>query len=44
MESAHAKVHTRGEVLEVRPLIVDRENAYGGIFSHPPQDGEGAGG
>jgi rhodanese-related sulfurtransferase len=44
VESAHAKTHTRGEVLEVRPLVVDRENAYGGIFSRPPEDVEGAGG
>jgi rhodanese-related sulfurtransferase len=42
--SPNAKVHARGEVLEVRSLVVDRENAYGGVFSHAPEDGGGAGG
>ncbi|MFH1810532.1 MAG: rhodanese-like domain-containing protein [Pseudomonadota bacterium] len=33
-----------GPVTECRPLIVDRENAYGGVFKNPPDDVEGAGG
>lgn len=33
-----------GPVTECRPLIVDRENAYGGVFKNPPGDVEGAGG
>ena len=44
VESPHAKTHARGEVLEVRPLVVDRERAYGGVFNEPPTAGEGAGG
>ncbi len=42
--SAHAKVHGRGPVRECRPVIVDRENAYGGAFRGKPVDGESAGG
>jgi rhodanese-related sulfurtransferase len=42
--SAHPKLHARGEVIEVRPLIVDRERAYGGAFKGRPVDVEGAGG
>jgi rhodanese-related sulfurtransferase len=42
--SVHAKVHARGPVRECRPIIVDRERAYGGAFSGKPVDGEGAGG
>ena len=44
VESANAKVHARGEVTDVRPLVVDREHAYGGVFNKPPVDVEGAGG
>jgi len=42
--SVHAKVHARGPVRECRPIIVDREQAYGGAFKSGPIDGEGAGG
>jgi rhodanese-related sulfurtransferase len=44
VESVHAKVHARGPVRECRPVIVDREHAYGGAFKRKPVDGEGAGG
>ena len=42
--STDAKAHTRGEFLNVRPVVVDRESAYGGAFKGKPVDGEGAGG
>jgi rhodanese-related sulfurtransferase len=42
--SVHARAHTRGPVRECRPVIVDREHAYGGAFKGNPIDGEGAGG
>jgi rhodanese-related sulfurtransferase len=42
--SAHAKLITQGPVQDVRPLVVDRERAYGGAFRGPPADVEGAGG
>ena len=42
--SVHAKVHAQGPVRECRPVIVDRERAYGGAFKQEPVDGEGAGG
>lgn len=42
--STDAKAHTRGEFLNVRPVVVNREKAYGGAFSGKPVDGEGAGG
>jgi rhodanese-related sulfurtransferase len=42
--SEHAKVHARGPVIECRPLIVDRERAYGGAFKDRPADVAGAGG
>ena len=41
--SVRAKVHARGPVRECRPIIVDREQAYGGAFSGKPVDGEAAG-
>ncbi len=44
VESVDAKVHTRGEVLEVRSLVVDRERAYGGAFRDHPTDNTSAGG
>ena len=44
MESPSARVHARGPVIECRPLIVDRENAYGGAFRGNPVDVDGAGG
>jgi rhodanese-related sulfurtransferase len=44
VESIAAKVHCRGPVIECRPLIVDRENSYGGAFRGKPVDTESAGG
>lgn len=44
ISSSNAKVHTRGPVIEIRPVIVDRERAYGGAFKGKPADVEGAGG
>jgi rhodanese-related sulfurtransferase len=44
MISTNARVHTQGPVTECRPLIVDRENAYGGAFRGEPSAVEGAGG
>jgi 3-mercaptopyruvate sulfurtransferase SseA len=42
--SASAKTHTQGPVEEVRPIVVDRDKAYGGAFKDKPKDSEGAGG
>jgi len=42
--SVLARVHARGPVRDCRPVIVDREEAYGGAFRGKPVDGEGAGG
>ena len=42
--SAGAKAHTQGEFLQVRPIVVNRDNAYGGAFKGKPIDTEGAGG
>ena len=43
--SPDKKSHTHGEFEEVRPVVVDRENAYGGAFrDKPSNDMEGAGG
>ena len=42
--SVHPKVHARGPVRECRPVVVDREQSYGGAFKGRPIDGEGAGG
>jgi rhodanese-related sulfurtransferase len=44
VESVHAKVHARGPVRECRPIIVDREHAYGGAFKGTVLAVEGAGG
>lgn len=44
IESPSPKSHTHGPVREVRPLIVDRERAYGGAFKHKPVEVGGAGG
>lgn len=44
VESVHAKVHARGPVRECRPIIVDREHAYGGAFKGTAVAVEGAGG
>ena len=42
--SARAREHARGPVTECRPIVVDREQAYGGAFKEKPTDSEGAGG
>jgi rhodanese-related sulfurtransferase len=42
-QSPSAKTHTHGPVREVRPLVVDRENAYGGAFKGEPPEGGGGG-
>lgn len=44
VESPSPKSHTWGPVVEVRPLVVDRERSYGGAFKHKPVDSESAGG
>ena len=44
VESVSPKTHARGPVRECRPVIVDREHAYGGAFKGKPVDGEAAGG
>ncbi len=42
--SVHPKVVARGPVIECRPLVVDRDRAYGGAFRGKPTAVEGAGG
>jgi rhodanese-related sulfurtransferase len=42
--SVRPRLHARGPVIECRPLVVDRDRAYGGAFRGKPVDGEGAGG
>lgn len=42
--SPQARIHTQGPVIEIRPVIVDRERAYGGAFKGDPASVEGAGG
>ncbi|MBW2256177.1 MAG: rhodanese-like domain-containing protein [Deltaproteobacteria bacterium] len=42
--SVKDRVHTHGPVKEVRPLVVDREQAYGGAFRGKPLHTEAAGG
>lgn len=45
IQSTHHKSHTHGDVKDVRPLTVDRDNAYGGAFNDKPnEDMGGAGG
>lgn len=44
IESVGARVHARGPVEDVRPIVVDRETAYGGAFLQTPTSVEGAGG
>jgi cystathionine beta-lyase len=44
VESPHAKVHARGEVIDVRPIVIDRERDYHGAFAAKPTAVEGAGG
>lgn len=42
--SVNAKTQAQGPVIDCRPVVVDRENAYGGAFKGKPVDGEAAGG
>jgi len=42
--SKKPKDHAWGPVKDVRPLIVDRDRAYGGAFKNKPTDSESAGG
>ena len=42
--SVKDRVHTHGPVKEVRPVVVDRETAYGGAFKGKPLHTEAAGG
>ena len=42
--SVDAKIHTQGPFEECRPIVVDRDRAYGGAFKEKPSDVEGAGG
>lgn len=44
VQSDGAKVHTQGPFQECRPVVVDRDSAYGGVFKEKPSDVEGAGG
>ena len=44
VESPHARLQTQGPVIEVRPVVVDRETAYGGAFKNASTSVEGAGG
>ena len=44
VESVNAKVQTRGEVIDCRPVVVDRKEAYGGAFSDSATHTESAGG
>ncbi|MBW2529567.1 MAG: rhodanese-like domain-containing protein [Deltaproteobacteria bacterium] len=44
VESNSPKVQARGPVLDCRPIVVDRERAYGGAFAGPPTEVAGAGG
>lgn len=43
-ESPHARKQAWGEVQDCRHIVVDRSEAYGGIFSHKPADDSVAGG
>jgi rhodanese-related sulfurtransferase len=44
VESPNAKVQARGPVIDCRPVTVDRERAYGGVFKEEPVEVGGAGG
>lgn len=43
-QSVGAKQHTWGDVVECRPIVVDRERAYNGVFKTTSTSVEGAGG
>jgi len=42
--SVSARIQAQGPVIDCRPVVVDRANAYGGAFNGKPVDGEAAGG
>jgi rhodanese-related sulfurtransferase len=42
--SVHPRAHARGPVRECRPIVVDRDRAYGGAFKGTTVAVEGAGG
>ena len=44
VESVRPRTHARGPVRECRPIVVDREHAYGGAFKGNTLAVEGAGG
>jgi len=44
VESPGARVHARGEVIDVRPIVINRERDYHGVFAHDPVEVAGAGG
>jgi len=44
VESKSAKTHCRGEVIECRSVVVDRDESYGGAFKGKPNAVESAGG
>ncbi len=44
VQSTQVREHTWGPVVDCRPIVVDRENAYNGAFKGKPPDVEGAGG
>lgn len=44
VESPHARVHARGDVVDVRPIVINRERDYNGVFADKPVDVAGAGG
>ncbi|MBW2276743.1 MAG: rhodanese-like domain-containing protein [Deltaproteobacteria bacterium] len=44
VESPHARVHARGPVIDVRPIVINRERDYNGAFAGKPTAVEGAGG
>ncbi len=44
VESIRAKTAARGPVVDCRPIVVDREKAYGGAFKNSTTNVESAGG
>jgi 3-mercaptopyruvate sulfurtransferase SseA len=42
--SIKVRVEAQGEVIECRPVVVDRDRAYGGVFKERPDETESAGG
>lgn len=44
VESANPRLQARGPVREGRPVVIDRNTAYGGVFRTVSNEVEGAGG